>query len=184
MSLTYKDIPAGLAVPPGRVPIKVSELDPASPLTGSELFPVVQNGVLKNTTLSALSRLPTNQSPTQIEAAAPISAGMVMATNIAGKAVPAIATSVAGVRVVGLSEVTSPANVGISVTNSYLRLNDWTLATGATLLVPNTEYFLSALTAGQLVVTPPTTPGSYALSIGVAVNQETLAIKVGLPILN
>ena len=184
MSVTYKDILAQTVVPPGRVPIKVSELPAATQLTGDEIFPFLQEGTLKQGTLAMLNQIPAAPSDVAIEAAVAVGRGMVIATNLTGKGVLAIANSIAGVRIVGLSEVTAPANVGITLTNSYLRLNDWSAAIGSVQLTPNTEYFLSALTAGQLVATPPTAPGSYVMSIGVAVNQETLAIKIGHPILN
>lgn len=143
---------------------------------------VLQNGILKTGLLTDLAGLPQQASALQVATAVPVTAGMVATTDVLGRVIPANANLITTQRVVGLCDKTVGAGVGVGIAGDFLHLQDWTPIVGTAQLIPNTEYFLSDTVSGALTATPPTTPGSYVLRVGIAVNEETLSISIGVPI--
>jgi hypothetical protein len=62
-------------------------------------------------------------------------------------------------------------------------LESWAEVTGSPLLNPGTVYYLSAVAAGQITSTAPTTPGQYVVVVGRAVSSTALAIEIDSPVL-
>lgn len=82
-------------------------------------------------------------------------------------------------RVIGLAAVDATGGQPASVnTDGQLRLVDWTPVCGTELLQAGRTYFLSAATPGRLQVTPPQGTGVTVVSVGRAVDPNTLEIEI------
>ncbi len=123
----------------------------------------------------------TNAALYEAVAAVAVAAGQPVRPNAQGKLALAQADSLANARQVALATEAIAAEFAGQISRDFVTLADWTAATGAAELVPQTDYFLSAATAGRLTTVPPGT--GVVLAIGVALNPTTLAVNIGPPIL-
>jgi Na+/phosphate symporter len=119
----------------------------------------------------------------EIEAAELIVAGQAVRPNPQGKLVLARADSAVNAKQVAIARVTSNIGFPCEISNSFITLTDWSVATGSSQLVSGSEYFLSSTVAGRLTILPPLLSGNVVLCIGTAINTQTLALVGGTPIL-
>lgn len=68
-------------------------------------------------------------------------------------------------------------------TDGKLTKTDWTSVTGATLLTPGADYYLSDATPGMLTMVAPTTVGSYVEKVGKAISTVIFDIEISCSIL-
>ena len=68
------------------------------------------------------------------------------------------------------------------INNRTLYMEDWSLVTGTTELVPSEYYYLSATDAGMLTNIAPIAIDSYVAKIGQALTSRTLQIEIEQPI--
>lgn len=89
--------------------------------------------------------------------------------------------SVEPFRVAGLATMDAVSGQTVSlVTDSQLRLLDWTAVTGAVDLLPGRTYYLSKTVPGQLQATAPQGAGVTVVAVGRAVDQRTLEIEINI----
>lgn len=82
-------------------------------------------------------------------------------------------------RVIGLATMDATTGQSVSVvTDSQLRLIDWTAVTGTEYLVAGRTYYLSKTDPGQLQLTAPEGAGVTVVSVGRAVDQRTFEVEV------
>lgn len=77
----------------------------------------------------------------------------------------------------------SADQAGQYVTEGQVVRSNWTLIVGSTLLTPGSVYFLDASTPGCLTDTPVSGEGNCVTVVGRAVDETTLDIEVGPPIM-
>lgn len=112
-----------------------------------------------------------------------LSAGQPVYTDlIDGKVYLATATIPAKARVAGIANVAAAIGVAVALQIIELTLTDWTPVTGAVSLLPGQNYFLGT-TAGTLTTTAPTGVGQSLTVIGMAMEPQTLVIRINPPIL-
>lgn len=110
-------------------------------------------------------------------------AGMAAAVDASGVGVVKANATDNTKNAVGLMLATTTSTVsGEVITDGPLTLSDWSDATGATLLLAHTVYYLD-VTGGMLTPTPPSTVGSVVQRIGTAVSTTTMEIEVAQSIL-
>jgi hypothetical protein len=104
-----------------------------------------------------------------------ISAGMAAHVDLVTRQlVLADKSAYATASVAGLMAADVVAGFAGVMTREQLTLPDWTLATGASTLVPGATYFLG--TAGQITTTVPSS--GYLVNLGVAKNTNTLMLNI------
>jgi len=123
----------------------------------------------------------------QLIADAVIIAGAALYASAADHVNNAKADSIATARVVGLAAAAIGSGSSGSVeTQDILALTtaQWDAVAGTTGgLTFNTDYYLSAATAGMLTATPPSTVGQVVVKVGRAISTTELKVQISQPIL-
>lgn len=118
-----------------------------------------------------------NTSGFQIVAATTLHTGQPIYVDPSGRAALASAGALGTCGVAGLiGEDTAASFIG-TVNTQSLELDDWTLITGSTLLVPGRQYYLGRVT-GTLTLMPSDVLGSIVVVIGRAISTTTINLCV------
>jgi hypothetical protein len=116
--------------------------------------------------------------------ASPITIGMVVYDDAALGVDLAQANAASTAKVFGLVRDASIAAAasGSIQTDGIITSSDWTAVVGAVALVSNSDYFLSAAAAGQLVTTPPTGAPNQLTYVGRSISTTSLEISIERPV--